>query len=103
MNGNFIAGFEDVGRHVALDKLLGYRAELQQKLNQNIKGIILVSSRASYEMVQKTARCGVEILFAVSAATSMAIEQAKQSQLTLMGFFRGTQGVIYSNGERIVE
>ena len=103
LNGNFIAGFEDVGRHVALDKLLGYRAELQQKLNQNIKGIILVSSRASYEMVQKTARCGVEILFAVSAATSMAIEQAKQSQLTLMGFFRGTQGVIYSNGERIVE
>ena len=103
LNGNFIAGFEDVGRHVALDKLLGYRAELQQKLNQNIKGIILVSSRASYEMVQKTARCGVEILFAVSAATSMAIEQAKQSQLTLVGFFRGTQGVIYSNGERIVE
>lgn len=103
LNGNFIAGFEDIGRHVALDKLLGYRAELQQKHNQNIKGIILVSSRASYEMVQKTARCGVEFLFAVSAATSMAIEQAKQSQLTLVGFFRGAQGVIYSHSERIIE
>ena len=56
LNGNFIAGFEDVGRHVALDKLLGYRAELQQKHNQNIKGIIMVSSRASYEIVQKKDR-----------------------------------------------
>ena len=54
-------------------------------------------------MVQKTARCGVEFLFAVSAATSMAIEQAKQSQLTLVGFFRGAQGVIYSHSERIIE
>lgn len=101
LNGNFIAGFEDVGRHVALDKLLGYRATFLR--NQNLKGVILVSSRASYEMIQKTARCGVEILFAVSAATSMAIEQAKQCQLTLVGFFRDTQGVIYSTKERILE
>jgi FdhD protein len=100
LSGNFIAGFEDIGRHVALDKLLGYRAKSQQQNNQ--KGVILVSSRASYEMVQKAARCGVEILLAVSAATSMAIEQAKQSQLTLVGFFRGAQGVIYTNHERII-
>lgn len=103
LNGNFIVGFEDVGRHVALDKLLGYRATFLRKHNENLKGVILVSSRASYEMVQKTARCGVEILLAVSAATSMAIEQAKQCQLTLVGFFRDTQGVIYSNKERILK
>ena len=103
LTGNFIAGFEDIGRHVALDKLLGYRAKIQQETKQNIQGIILVSSRASYEMVQKTARCGVEILFAVSAATTMAIELAKQSNLTLVGFFRNTQGVIYTDSERITE
>lgn len=96
LKGQFIAGFEDIGRHVALDKLLGYRAK-----QSNQQGVILVSSRASYEMVQKAAICGVEILFAVSAATSMAVEMAKQSNLTLVGFFRDQQGVIYSGYERI--
>lgn len=101
LQGNFIAGFEDIGRHVALDKLLGYRAKQLQQQPDHPAGVILVSSRASYEMVQKSAICGIEILLAVSAATSMAVEQAKQSNLTLIGFFRGTKGVVYSGGERI--
>lgn len=101
LQGNFIAGFEDIGRHVALDKLLGYRAKRLQQQPDHPAGVILVSSRASYEMVQKSAICGIEILLAVSAATSMAVEQAKQSNLTLIGFFRGTKGVVYSGGERI--
>ncbi|MCX8649130.1 formate dehydrogenase accessory sulfurtransferase FdhD [Gilliamella sp. B2776] len=103
LNGQLLAGFEDIGRHVALDKLLGYRAK-QQQLNDRVqKGVILVSSRASYEMVQKTAICGIEILLAVSAATSMAIENAKQNNITLIGFFRGDKGVIYSDFGRILE
>lgn len=96
LNGEFIAGFEDIGRHVALDKLLGYRAK-----QTNQQGIILVSSRASYEMVQKAANSGVEILLAVSAATSMAVEMAQQCNLTLVGFFRGEKGVIYSGENRL--
>ncbi len=97
LQGNFIAGFEDIGRHVALDKLLGFRAGQADQ-----QGVILVSSRASYEMVQKSAICGVEILFALSAVTSMAIDMAKQSQLTLVGFFRGEQAVIYTDPGRIL-
>ncbi|WP_392562033.1 formate dehydrogenase accessory sulfurtransferase FdhD [Orbus sturtevantii] len=96
LSGEFIAGFEDVGRHVALDKLLGYRAK-----QTNQQGIILVSSRASYEMVQKVASCGIEILLAVSAATSMAVDMAQQCNLTLVGFFRGEKGVIYNAKERL--
>ncbi len=103
LHGNFIAGFEDIGRHVALDKLLGYRAKYLAQNKKNIPGLILVSSRASYEMVQKAAICGIEILCAVSAATSMAVEQARINNLTLIGFFRGDKGVIYTDSNRIIE
>lgn len=96
LDGQFIAGFEDIGRHVALDKLLGYRATQAEQ-----QGIILVSSRASYEMVQKAANCGIEVLLAVSAATSMAVAMAQQCNLTLVGFFRGTKGVIYTGQTRL--
>lgn len=74
-------GCEDVGRHVALDKLLGMKAQEKWK-----EGAVLVSSRASYEMVQKAAMCGAEILFAVSAATSLAVEVANKYNVTLVGF-----------------
>lgn len=102
LQGKFIAGFEDIGRHVALDKLLGFRA-IQLSNHPNYQhGVVLVSSRASYEMVQKTANCGVEFLLAVSAATSMAVDLAKQCNLTLVGFFRGNNSVIYSGDDRLV-
>lgn len=96
LQGKFIAGFEDIGRHVALDKLLGYRAKQADQ-----QGVIIVSSRASYEMVQKVAKCGIEILLAVSATTAMAVDMAKQCNLTLVSFFRGEKGVIYSQPDRI--
>ncbi|MBV8044413.1 formate dehydrogenase accessory sulfurtransferase FdhD, partial [Pluralibacter sp.] len=69
-SGKLAGGHEDVGRHVALDKLLGRRAGESDAWQH---GAALVSSRASYEMVQKAAMCGVEILFAVSAATTLAV------------------------------
>lgn len=96
--GKLIAGFEDIGRHVALDKLLGYRAK---QLHQ--QGVILVSSRASYEMVQKAANCGVEILLATSAVTSLAVEMAKQCNMTLVGFFRGKKWVVYHDAQRLID
>lgn len=82
-SGELVGGHEDVGRHVALDKLLGRRSQEGESWQQ---GAVLVSSRASYEMVQKSAMCGVEILFAVSAATTLAVEVAERCNLTLVGF-----------------
>ncbi|MEQ5128099.1 formate dehydrogenase accessory sulfurtransferase FdhD [Providencia alcalifaciens] len=94
--GHLVGGCEDVGRHVALDKLLGMksRSDWQQ-------GAILVSSRASYEMVQKAASCGAEILFAVSAATSLAIEVAEKANLTLVGFCRQGKATVFTHPSRV--
>lgn len=94
--GRLVGGCEDVGRHVALDKLLGMksRSDWQQ-------GAILVSSRASYEMVQKAASCGAEILFAVSAATSLAIEVAEKANLTLVGFCRQGKATVFTHPSRV--
>nr|WP_072016915.1 formate dehydrogenase accessory sulfurtransferase FdhD [Erwinia oleae] len=96
--GNLTGGYEDVGRHVALDKLLGARSG-QPGWQQ---GAVLVSSRASYEMVQKSAMCGVEILFAVSAATRLAVEVARRSNLTLVGFSKPGRATIYTHPQRLV-
>ena len=95
-NAEMLASSEDVGRHVALDKLLGKRA-----LAGGSQGAVLVSSRASFEMVQKAAMCGVQILFAVSAPTALAVEVAAGCGMTLVGFCRPGSFNVYCNPQRL--
>lgn len=81
--GDLTGGHEGVGRHVAIDKLLGRHAVEGKRWHQ---WAVLVSSHASYEMVQKSAMCSVEILFAMSVTTTLAVDIAERCNLTLVGF-----------------
>jgi FdhD protein len=98
--GRLLSLREDIGRHNAVDKLVGQM--LQAGAVPLRHRLLLVSGRVSFEIVQKAAMAGVPILCAVSAASSLAIEAAQHFRMTLVGFLRDQSFNIYTHPERIV-
>lgn len=99
LEGGILRVAEDVGRHNAVDKITG-RMLLEGKLPQS-RAILQVSGRTSFELVQKALLAGIPMICAVSAPSSLAIDLARESGITLCGFVRGESFNVYAHPERI--
>jgi len=99
VDGNTLAVREDIGRHNAVDKVIGWA--LEQHRIPLTATVLLVSGRASFELTQKAVMAGIPVLAAVSAPSSLAVDLASQSGLTLVAFLRGDSMNIYTRPDRV--
>ncbi len=98
-DGEHESTFEDVGRHNAVDKVVG-AALLARGLPASSRALV-VSGRTSFEIVQKAVAAGIPIVVGVSASSSLAVDVARRPGVTLLGFARGEDFVIYAGEERV--
>ncbi|MEO5602765.1 MAG: formate dehydrogenase accessory sulfurtransferase FdhD [Cyclobacteriaceae bacterium] len=98
IDGNILAVHEDIGRHNAVDKVIG-ELFLQRRLH--CADILLISGRVSYEIVAKCSRAGISFLLAVSAPSSLAVDFCNKSGITLIGFCRDNRATVYTHPENI--
>ena len=97
--GALLVEREDIGRHNAVDKIVGWA--LRENRLPLAEGVLVVSGRGGFEIIQKAAVAGIPVLASVSACSSLAVRLAREVGMTLAGFLRGQRFVVYAGGERL--